>query len=99
MAGGPATSARPLLVYRVCVSCVCIVCVTPCAARTCLRCPPYPALPLSLPTRWTLGVLMYVLLTARQPFTSPKTQDPMEVAPPHERRLACEWACAPAHSR
>ncbi|GFH19418.1 predicted protein, partial [Haematococcus lacustris] len=28
---------------------------------------------------WTLGVLMYVLLTARQPFTSPKTQDPMEV--------------------
>lgn len=28
---------------------------------------------------WTLGVLMYVLLTARQPFTSPKTADPMEV--------------------
>lgn len=28
---------------------------------------------------WTLGVLMYVLLTARQPFSSPKTQDPMEV--------------------
>uniref|UniRef100_A0A7R9VAH7 cGMP-dependent protein kinase n=1 Tax=Chlamydomonas euryale TaxID=1486919 RepID=A0A7R9VAH7_9CHLO len=28
---------------------------------------------------WTLGVLMYVLLTARQPFTSPKAQDPMEV--------------------
>jgi len=28
---------------------------------------------------WTLGVLMYVLLTARQPFTSPKTQDQMEV--------------------
>ncbi len=28
---------------------------------------------------WTLGVLMYVLLTARQPFTSPRTQDPMEV--------------------
>ncbi|EFJ42034.1 hypothetical protein VOLCADRAFT_97912 [Volvox carteri f. nagariensis] len=28
---------------------------------------------------WTLGVLMYVVLTARQPFTSPKTQDPMEV--------------------
>lgn len=24
-------------------------------------------------------MLMYVLLTARQPFTSPKTQDPMEV--------------------
>lgn len=28
---------------------------------------------------WTLGVLMYVLLTARQPFTSPKAADPMEV--------------------
>jgi len=28
---------------------------------------------------WTVGVLMYVLLTARQPFTSPKAQDPMEV--------------------
>ena len=28
---------------------------------------------------WTLGVLMYVLLTARQPFSSPKTADPMEV--------------------
>ncbi|KAI8470474.1 MAG: kinase-like domain-containing protein [Monoraphidium minutum] len=28
---------------------------------------------------WTLGVLMYVLLTARQPFSSPKTSDPMEV--------------------
>ena len=28
---------------------------------------------------WTLGVLMYVLLTARQPFSSPKTGDPMEV--------------------
>ena len=27
---------------------------------------------------WTLGVLMYVLLTARQPFSSPKTHDPME---------------------
>jgi serine/threonine protein kinase len=29
---------------------------------------------------WTLGVLMYVLLTARQPFSSPKTHDPMEVS-------------------
>ena len=29
---------------------------------------------------WTLGVLMYVLLTARQPFSSPKTSDPMEVS-------------------
>ena len=28
---------------------------------------------------WTLGVLAYVLLTARQPFSSPKTGDPMEV--------------------
>jgi len=28
---------------------------------------------------WTLGVLMYVLLTARQPFTSPKAQDPMDI--------------------
>jgi len=28
---------------------------------------------------WTLGVLMYVLLTARQPFTSPKVADQMEV--------------------
>lgn len=31
---------------------------------------------------WTLGVLMYVLLTARQPFSSPKTHDPMEVGGP-----------------
>lgn len=31
---------------------------------------------------WTLGVLMYVLLTARQPFSSPKTHDPMEVRRP-----------------
>jgi len=33
-------------------------------------------------TVWTgglLAVLMYVLLTARQPFSSPKTHDPMEV--------------------
>jgi serine/threonine protein kinase len=29
---------------------------------------------------WTLGVLIYVLLTARQPFSSPKTHDPMEVS-------------------
>lgn len=29
---------------------------------------------------WTLGVLMYVLLTARQPFSSPKTHDPMDVS-------------------
>ncbi|KAG1676370.1 hypothetical protein FOA52_001165 [Chlamydomonas sp. UWO 241] len=28
---------------------------------------------------FSLGVLMYVLLTARQPFTSPKSPDPMEV--------------------
>ncbi|KAL6770719.1 FAP295 [Auxenochlorella protothecoides x Auxenochlorella symbiontica] len=28
---------------------------------------------------WGLGVLMYVLLTGRQPFTSPKTDDPMVV--------------------
>lgn len=26
---------------------------------------------------WGLGVLMYVLLTGRQPFSSPKTDDPM----------------------
>lgn len=29
--------------------------------------------------RWGLGVLMYVLLTGRQPFSSPKTDDPMVV--------------------
>jgi serine/threonine protein kinase len=28
---------------------------------------------------WTLGVLMFVLLTGRQPFAHPKTNDPMEV--------------------
>lgn len=29
--------------------------------------------------RWGLGVLMYVLLTGRQPFSSPKTDDPMVI--------------------
>lgn len=29
--------------------------------------------------RWGLGVLMYVLLTGRQPFSTPKTDDPMVV--------------------
>ncbi len=28
---------------------------------------------------WGLGVLMYVLLTGRQPFSSPKTDDPMVI--------------------
>ena len=28
---------------------------------------------------WGLGVLMYVLLTGRQPFSSPRTDDPMVV--------------------
>ena len=36
---------------------------------------------------WGLGVLMFVLLTGRQPFSSPKTEDPMMVR-------AC--SCAPA---
>ncbi len=43
---------------------------------------------------WTLGVLTYVLLTARQPFTSPKAADPMEVM----RRIVDDrWPirCAP----
>uniref|UniRef100_A0A7S3QLD0 cGMP-dependent protein kinase n=1 Tax=Dunaliella tertiolecta TaxID=3047 RepID=A0A7S3QLD0_DUNTE len=35
---------------------------------------------------WTLGVLLYVLLAARQPFASPKTQDPMEIM----RRIVSE---------
>lgn len=30
---------------------------------------------------WGLGVLMYVLLTGRQPFSTPKTEDPMQVPP------------------
>jgi cGMP-dependent protein kinase 2 len=28
---------------------------------------------------WGLGVNMYVLLTGRQPFSTPKTDDPMQV--------------------
>jgi hypothetical protein len=37
-------------------------------------------LPRWLPAcRWGLGVLMYVLLTGRQPFSTPKTDDPMVV--------------------
>ena len=35
-------------------------------------------LPSSL-CRWGLGVLTYVLRTGRQPFSSPKTEDPMVV--------------------
>ena len=34
---------------------------------------------------WGLGVLMYVLLTGRQPFSTPKTEDPMQV-----------WSCGMA---
>ncbi|KAI8465523.1 MAG: cyclic nucleotide dependent protein kinase [Monoraphidium minutum] len=38
---------------------------------------------------WGLGVLLYVLLTGRQPFSSPKTEDPMVVM----RRIVDEsWA-------
>jgi serine/threonine protein kinase len=38
---------------------------------------------------WGLGVLLYVLLTGRQPFSSPKTDDPMVVM----RRIVDEaWA-------
>jgi serine/threonine protein kinase len=42
---------------------------------------------------WTLGVLMYVLLTARQPFSSPKTHDPMEVGAPCEPARTCGARC------
>lgn len=38
---------------------------------------------------WGLGVLMYVLLTGRQPFSSPKTDDPMVVM----RRIVDENWC------
>jgi serine/threonine protein kinase len=31
---------------------------------------------------WGLGVLMYVLLTGRQPFSTPKTEDPMQARSP-----------------
>lgn len=38
---------------------------------------------------WGLGVLLYVLLTGRQPFSSPRTEDPMAVM----RRIVDEgWA-------
>lgn len=42
---------------------------------------------------WGLGVLMYVLLTGRQPFSTPRTEDPMEVRPPGTAPCTTAAAC------
>lgn len=38
---------------------------------------------------WTLGVMTYVLLTAKQPFGSGKTTDPMEVRHKGQGMMLC----------
>lgn len=49
---------------------------------------------------WGVGVLMYVLLTGRQPFSTPRTDDPMQVRAPRPlpmhcavNRAGCQVAC------
>jgi cGMP-dependent protein kinase 2 len=46
---------------------------------------------------WGLGVLLYVLLTGRQPFSSPKTEDPMVVS--HQHTHPCAQARARPRAR
>ena len=49
---------------------------------------------------WGLGVLMYVLLTGRQPFSTPRTEDPMEVRLPRCTTVGLfRWACTWPHGR
>ena len=47
---------------------------------------------------WGLGVLMYVLLTGRQPFSTPRTEDPMEVLPTSPPRMTPSCSIASVHA-